>query len=105
MDAIHIKDGAQVVLKRVDTSRISDEADIGRFLSSDSCSSHANNYCVPVHDVLSLPDNKTRLIVMPHLWDWGLPPMNTIGEAVEFFRQAFVVSPPHHPACVSFILT
>lgn len=93
MDATRIKDSAIVVMKRLNRSTEPDEADIGRFFSSDSLASDPDNYCVPVHDALPVPDDEnTTLIVMPQLWYWEDNPFETIGEAVEFFRQAFVVS-------------
>ena len=50
------------------------------------------NHCVPVYDVLPVPDEEDMvIIVMPLLQDYLRPPFGTIGEAVECFRQLFEV--------------
>jgi hypothetical protein len=50
------------------------------------------NHCVPVYDVLPVPDEEDRvIIVMPLLQEYLRPPFRTIGEAVECFRQLFEV--------------
>lgn len=92
LDATRQEDGAQVMLKRVRTGRNPDEATIGRLLSSEPYASHPSNYCVPVYDVLDVPDEEgVILIVMPFLRYWEFPAFETIGEVVEFFRQIFEV--------------
>ncbi|RDB25098.1 hypothetical protein Hypma_007501 [Hypsizygus marmoreus] len=83
-------DGSHVVLKRVDTSRHPDEVAIGRLFSSEALASHPSNHCIPILDVLPLPnDDNTVILVMPLLYPNELPPFETIGEVVEFCRQAF----------------
>lgn len=50
------------------------------------------NHCVPVYDTLPVPEEEDRvIIVMPLLQDYLRPPFNTIGEAVECFRQLLEV--------------
>lgn len=92
MDGTRISDGATVMLKKVNIIKHPDEADIGRFFSSEPQSTHADNHCVPVYDVLQIPDDENMvLIIMPLLADWDEPPFNTVGETVEFFWQLFKV--------------
>lgn len=92
MDATRISDGSLLMMKKIHLSKHPDEAEIGHYLSSEPHVSHADNYCVPVYDVLHVPDNdRIAIVVMPFLSDWKQPPFETIGEAVEFFRQMFTV--------------
>lgn len=92
MDATRIADGKHVLLKKVATAKHPDEAVLGRLLSSSPYASHKDNRCVPIYDVLNVPDDEGNvLIVMPFLYQWDDPPHGTIGEAVEFFRQMFEV--------------
>ena len=50
------------------------------------------NHCVPVYDILPIPDEEDRIIiVMPLLKDYLRPAFETIGEAVECFQQLFEV--------------
>ncbi|RDB25045.1 hypothetical protein Hypma_007489 [Hypsizygus marmoreus] len=89
MDAVR-DDGKPVALKLVDLSRHSEEAAIGRLFSSAPLAGHSSNYCLPILDVLLLPDDDDSIIiVMPFLYDWDTPSFETIGEIVEFFRQLF----------------
>ncbi|GBE80577.1 predicted protein [Sparassis crispa] len=90
LDATRISDGAMVLLKRVSTSIHPYEIEIGQFFSSEPLASNAQNHCVPIYDVLRVPDNEDiALLVMPLLRGYDDPPMQTMGEAVEFFRQIF----------------
>lgn len=69
------------------------ELEIGRFLSSQPLAGTNGNHCVPIYDILHVPDDsQTAIIVMPLLLDYEQPPFGTIGEAVECFRQLFEVS-------------
>ena len=93
LDATRISDGKQVALKKVVTAKHPDEAKIGNLLYSEPHASHPSNYCVPIYDVLTLPDEKgTVIMVMPFLYRWNVPEFDTIGEYVEFARQVFEVS-------------
>ena len=50
------------------------------------------NHCVPIYDVLALDDDHDFvIIVMPLLRPYTNPRFDTIGEAVECFRQLFEV--------------
>jgi hypothetical protein len=55
--------------------------------------SDPRNHCVPIYEVLQLPDDEDKLIlVMPLLKEYDIPRFDTIGEVVEFFQQLFEVS-------------
>lgn len=93
LDATRISDGAQLMLKRVNPALQPNEVTIGRFFSTEPHSTHKNNHCIPIYDVLDVPDDDTYvIIVMPFLSSWDTPAFDTVGETVEFFRQIFKVS-------------
>lgn len=54
--------------------------------------SHPKNHCVPINDILSIPGDETsKIIVMPLLRLFDSPPFETVGEAIEAFRQLIEV--------------
>jgi hypothetical protein len=66
--------------------------DIGRFLSSEPLASDPLNHCVPIYDVLQVPDDDDKvLLVMPLLRDYNSPRFDTFGEVLDFFKQIFEV--------------
>jgi len=88
MDATVIADGSFVVMKRIDTQ--SEELDIAVWFSAEPQRSDPANHCVPVHRVLSDPNEPGwAIIVMPLLRTYDKPRFDTIGEAVAFFMQIF----------------
>ncbi|EGN92940.1 hypothetical protein SERLA73DRAFT_64928 [Serpula lacrymans var. lacrymans S7.3] len=90
LDATRIDDGSFVTLKVIVKSRHPFEVDIARYCSSESISSHPNNHCIPVYDVLQVPEDQDKVVmVMPLLRMYNDPPFDTFGEAVECFRQLF----------------
>ncbi|KAF8889082.1 kinase-like domain-containing protein [Infundibulicybe gibba] len=90
MDATRVSDQVVVALKRIQISESPDEAKIGRLFSSEPLSSDPHNHCVPIHDIIPLPnDNGEVLLVMPYLTSAYTPEFSTIGEVVEFFGQIF----------------
>lgn len=92
LDATRIADNTVVTLKKIKTSRHPYEIDIGRYFSTEPRASDPANRCVPIHEVLDIPDDpEHKLIVMPLLRKFFDPHFLTVGEAVEFFRQAFEV--------------
>lgn len=92
LDATRISDGTQVMMKIVESSKNPHEVEITKLLSSGSNASHPSNYCVPLYDALDVPDMEGHtLIVIPFLRHWEFPLFETIGEAIEFFRQIFEV--------------
>ncbi|KAJ6580069.1 hypothetical protein DFH09DRAFT_1246055 [Mycena vulgaris] len=74
MDATRISDGSFVLLKYIDTKLHPHEIEIGTWLSEEPRKSDTANHCIPFIAVLKKFDN---------------PRFDTVGEAVEFFRQIF----------------
>ncbi|KAL1707160.1 kinase-like domain-containing protein [Schizophyllum commune] len=88
MDATRTSDGVVVMLKRVDTTRHPTEVEMTTMFSSPPFSSEPRNHCIPVYDVLQDPDDdKYQLMVLPLLRSYASPRFDTIGEAIECFRQ------------------
>lgn len=99
LEATRISDGKDVVLKKVVNEFHPQEGLFGRLFSSQAHASHPSNHCVPVYDVFEVPgshDKRISLVVMPLLQSWNSPVFETVGEAVEFFRQLLQVSSPAH---------
>jgi hypothetical protein len=81
-----------VLLKVVRPSLHPHEAEISAFVSSKDLASDPRNHCVPLYEVLTVPDEEDKiLLVFPLLRDWDKPKFETVGEGVEFFRQIFEV--------------
>ncbi|KAI1795572.1 hypothetical protein LXA43DRAFT_991162 [Ganoderma leucocontextum] len=90
MDAIRVSDKETVLMKRVDRSVHPYETNIGQHFSTGPISADPRNRCCPIYEVLQDPiDVNTSIIVMPHLRRYIDPDFETIGEAMEFFRQMF----------------
>ncbi|KAJ7782417.1 kinase-like domain-containing protein [Mycena maculata] len=90
MDATRISDGSFVSLKPIDITIHPDEISIGLWFSQEPQASDPSNHCVPIFEVLDVPDDpNTRIIVMPLLSRYDKPRFDTTGEVVEFFRQIF----------------
>jgi len=88
MDATVIADGTVVLMKRVATH--TEELDIAVWFSAEPQRSDPANHCVPILRVLR-NDNEPgwAILVMPLLRAYDSPDFDTIGEAVEFFKQLF----------------
>ncbi|KAJ3481139.1 hypothetical protein NLI96_g7865 [Meripilus lineatus] len=90
MDATRISDNALVMMKRMNDSL---ENEIATYFSTEPLASHSRNHCVPVYEVLQVPDptgdDDEIIIVMPLLRPFYNPRIKSVGEAVEFFRQIF----------------
>jgi hypothetical protein len=68
------------------------EKEIAVFLSSGTLAEDSHNHCIPIHEVLSVPDDNNKIVlVMPLLRSWDAPPLETIGAAVDLFSQVFEV--------------
>jgi serine/threonine protein kinase len=68
------------------------EVEIATFFSSRDLASDTKNHCIPIYDVLTVPDNpEMSILVMPLVRGFDSPPFQTIGEAVDFFGQFFEV--------------
>lgn len=98
--ATRISDGSQVMLKKLVNSS-GKEATIGHLFSSEPQRSNPSNHCIPLLEVLSIPEEHTTFLVLPFLSDWDNPPLETIGEAVAFFKQIFQVSLIPYAMCCS----
>jgi hypothetical protein len=92
MDATRMSDGETVTLKRIVKHKDSHEIAIAKFFSREPLASDPKNHCVPLLDVLEVPEYEGMfLLVMPILRPFNQPRIWTFGEAVEFFRQVFEV--------------
>ncbi|KIM75909.1 hypothetical protein PILCRDRAFT_45466, partial [Piloderma croceum F 1598] len=90
MDAIRSKDGAAVTMKRIHPSDHPYEVDIGTYLSSEPLVSDPRNHCVPIYDVIKVPDDGGAvLVVMPMLRRYASPRFDTFGEVIDYFKQVF----------------
>lgn len=66
--------------------------DIQRYLSSEPLATDPRNHCLPLLEVLSLPNPEDGvLLVIPMLRNFDDPRFETFGEAVAFFDQIFTV--------------
>lgn len=81
------------MLKKISKSSHPDEVAITRMFSEPELVKDRRNHCVRLHEVLQLPDDEDKvLLVLPLLRKFDNPRMETVGEAVEFLRQVFEVS-------------
>ena len=104
MDAVRMSDGEMIALKSVSRKTHPFEVNIATLLSSEPLRSHPCNHCVPVLEILDMPDQEgTTIIVMPLLRPFDNPSFVTVGESVEFFRQIFEVRGPMILCC--FVLS
>jgi hypothetical protein len=92
MDATRAVDGSFVMLKLILRPDHPFEAEIASFLGSGTLAEDPRNHCVPIYEVMAVPNDPNRvIIVMPFLRPFDEPPMQTVQEAVEFFGQIFEV--------------
>ncbi|KAI5889138.1 uncharacterized protein SCHCODRAFT_02548782 [Schizophyllum commune H4-8] len=90
LDATRISDGKVVMLKCISKTLHPHEASISALLSSPPLRLDPTNHCVPVYDVLHPPGHEDFvIIVMAFCRQFDNPRFDTVGEAVEFFRQVF----------------
>ncbi|KAG2336273.1 hypothetical protein BDR05DRAFT_896916 [Suillus weaverae] len=89
LDATRISDGEFVMLKSVLQCDHPFEVDIACYLTSEPLRLDPTNHCVPILDVLHVPDEERDIMVMPLLRRYSDPSFETFGEAVECFRQLF----------------
>ena len=82
-----------VTLKRIGRGDHPHEADIALYFSSQALASQPANHCVPVSEVFTLDgEDDIMIMVMPLLRRYDDPSFDTVGEAVECFRQLFEVA-------------
>lgn len=80
------------MLKRISKVKHPTEIEITRYFSTEPIASHPRNHSVPLYEVLDVPgDDESVILVLPLLRPYDNPPMNSVGEAVEFLRQIFEV--------------
>ncbi|KAF8120722.1 kinase-like domain-containing protein [Boletus edulis] len=90
IDATRTSDGKVVTLKNINRRDHPYEADIALYFSSRALASQPANHCVPVYEVFTLDgESDTMIMIMPLLRPYNNPNFDTIGEAVECFRQLF----------------
>ncbi|KAJ7444789.1 kinase-like domain-containing protein [Mycena galericulata] len=96
LDAIRIRDKRDVALKILWKSNYIrdlgkwEEIEIAQFFQSNSLVDHPHNHCVPILEILDVPDeNDCWIMVMPLLRPFTSPRFDTFGEAVDFFEQIF----------------
>lgn len=88
MDATRMSTGEMVALKRVSPSKHPHEREIGEYFSTCTVAEDPRNHCVPIYDVLQIPDTPDEiLLVMPFLRPFDGPPFRTVGEVVDFLTQ------------------
>ncbi|KAL1742166.1 hypothetical protein HDZ31DRAFT_43842 [Schizophyllum fasciatum] len=88
LDATRLSDGVVVMLKRVNKLRNPTEVEITSLLSSPSLSSDPRNHCVPLFDILQVPDDKNmEIMVLPLLRRYADPRFDTVGEVVDCLQQ------------------
>jgi hypothetical protein len=93
MDATRISDGASVALKSIKPSVHPYEVEIGTYLSSEPLASDPKNHCVPIYEVLDVPDVDDRVIlVMPFLRRYNRPPLQTFQTFFSNFLRYIVTS-------------
>ncbi|KAI9509439.1 kinase-like domain-containing protein [Russula earlei] len=87
MDATRQPDGKQVMLKKVTPDEGPHELKIAQYFSSPDLAQDPSNHCVPLLDVIEMPNTGHRLMVMPFLRPFNNPHFQTFGEFVAFFTQ------------------
>ncbi|KAF7797599.1 hypothetical protein EIP86_008799 [Pleurotus ostreatoroseus] len=98
IDAVRMRDERIVALKKVIIARFPDEVSISQFFSEESLATKRENHCVPVLDVLYLPDGETVLLVLPLLRAFDNPPFGTLGEVLDFCGQGLDFMHQHNVA-------
>ncbi|KAJ3481948.1 hypothetical protein NLI96_g7320 [Meripilus lineatus] len=90
LDATRLSDNSLVMLKHIDRNVHPHELEIGQYFSQEPLLSHPKNHCVPVFDVLDIPNSDNEsILVMPLLREYDNPRLKSVGEAVDYFRQIF----------------
>ena len=95
MDATRLRDGKQVMLKKVYPDEGPHEVIITQLFSSRQFIRDPCNHCVPLLDILEMPQNGQKLLVMPFLRPFNNPSFQTFGEFVAFFTQICEVGSFH----------
>ena len=92
-DGTQISDGRLVMVKHLTLPADASELELAIRLSSEKYSMENVNYCVPIYDILRLPQSDSHVfIVMPLLQSWSTLKFQLLGEVIGFCQQAFTVS-------------
>ena len=95
MDATRRRDGKHVMLKKVYPDEGPHELIITQLFSSRELARDPRNHCVPLLDIIEIPQNGQKLMVMPLLRPFNDPHFQTFGEFVAFFTQICEVKSFH----------
>ena len=87
MDATRRRDGKHVMLKKVYSDEGPHELMITQLFSSRGLARDPRNHCVPLLDIIEIPQNGQKLMVLPLLRPFNDPHIQTVGEFVAFFTQ------------------
>ena len=87
MDATRRCDGKHVMFKKVYPDEGPHELIITRLFSLPEFARDPRNHCVPLLDIIEMPQNGRKLLVMPFLRPFNNPRFQTFGEFVAFFTQ------------------
>ena len=95
MDATRRRDGKHVMLKKIYPDEGAHELVITQLFSSRELVRDPRNHCVPLLDIVEIPQNGQKLMVMPLLRPFNDPHFQTFGEFVAFFTQICEVRSLH----------
>ncbi|KAG7094696.1 hypothetical protein E1B28_005515 [Marasmius oreades] len=90
LDAERISDGMVVCFKKLPAS--DSEVEMNRILSEMDDVQDPRNHCARCFEILSVPrelepESDIVLLVLPFLTRWHEPEFDTVGEALDFFKQ------------------
>ncbi|KIJ23780.1 hypothetical protein M422DRAFT_195503, partial [Sphaerobolus stellatus SS14] len=86
LDAVRTCDNVKVIPKKVKTN--TEEIAVGRYFSSPLLRQDPRNHCVPIFDVIPLPEtDEETLIVIPFLRQFSDPPFEFKSEYLEIVTQ------------------
>lgn len=86
MDAVRVRDGLPVMLKRLFPEEGPCELEINQFFSSRELAHDPQNHCAPLLDLIELR-GPHKIMVFPLLRLFNRPRFQTFGEFVAFFTQ------------------
>ncbi|TFK74311.1 hypothetical protein BDN72DRAFT_893286 [Pluteus cervinus] len=90
VDAICIKDGKRVLLKKISKSKHPYEVEVTKFFGTAPLADDPRNHCVQLRDTLYPPEHPDlTILVFPFLQQIEALPFDTFGEIVDFIRQIF----------------
>jgi len=87
MDATRRRDGKYIMLKKIYPDEGPHELVVAQLFSSRELVRDPRNHCVPLLDIIEIPQNGHKLMVMPLLRPFNDPHFQTFGEFVAFFTQ------------------